>query len=161
MGLVATFILFICGTISLVVFACSQKQDLVSSDYYEQEIRFQGHLEKLERAHRSARPASIVYDSVAGCIRISVTREAGIPVNGDIQLYRPSAAGMDQHFKLSLDSQGMQSLDASALRSGLWKVRVSWMVDNQEYFLEKSIVVGVNPHPQVLGERAGKDHSNA
>src|SRR3954469_14155038 len=74
-GIVAAFVVFICGTISLVVFACSQKQDLVSSDYYEQEIRFQGQLEKVERAYRSAQPASIAYDSAAKCIRISVARE--------------------------------------------------------------------------------------
>lgn len=81
--------------------------------------------------------------------------QPSIPVNGGVQLYRPSAAGMDQRFKLTLNSQGMQSLDVSALRSGLWKVRVSWTVDGQEYFLEKNVVLGVNPPPHVRGDKVG------
>jgi hypothetical protein len=150
-AVIATFVVFICGTISLVVFACSQKMDLVSADYYEQEISFQGHLDRMERTQRAPQPASIAYDAAAGRIRISSLAQPSISVSGNIQLYRPSAAGMDQHFKLTLDSQGIQSLDASSLRPGLWKVRVFWRLDNQDYFLEKHIVISAAPRPNRMG----------
>ena len=35
----------------------------------------------------------------------------------------------------------MQSLDASALKPGLWKIRVSWTVGQQDYFIDQKIVI--------------------
>jgi hypothetical protein len=150
-AIIAIFVVFICSTIFLVVFACSHKMDLVSSDYYEQEIGFQRHLDQMGQAYRAQQPASIAYDPAAGRIRISCLAEPSVPVSGNVQLYRPSAAAMDRHFKLTLDSQGVQSLDASTLRSGLWKVRVSWSVDNQDFFLEKNIIIRATPHTGGIG----------
>jgi hypothetical protein len=37
---------------------------------------------------------------------------------------------------------GIQEVDAQKLRAGLWKVRVFWNVDGQEYFFDQPIVVG-------------------
>ena len=58
-----------------------------------------------------------------------------------MQLYRPSAAGLDRELKLELDATGSQSLDAAALEPGLWKVRIHWTSHQQEYFADKSVVV--------------------
>ena len=149
-AIISIFIVFICATISLVVLACSQKQDLVSADYYEQEIRFQDHLERLDRAHHTLHQPSIDYDLVKRLIKISLSPEPGAHVTGEIQLYRPSAAGLDRNFKLALDAQGVQSLDTASLSPGLWKVRVSWMTDNKQYFFERNIVItgkGLNSGP--------------
>jgi nitrogen fixation protein FixH len=60
---------------------------------------------------------------------------------GRIQLYRPSATGLDRVVKLQLDNKGSQTLDASSLLPGLWKVRVQWTAQNQDFFADKSIVV--------------------
>lgn len=148
-AIIATFALFICGTVSLVVFACSQKMDLVSSDYYEQEIGFQRHLDGLERATRVPRPASIVYDAATRSIRVSLHVDPGTAIRGHVHLYRASAAGLDRHFSLALNPQGIQSFDASGLCPGLWKVRMGWTMHNEEFFIERQIVVTANQAPKV------------
>jgi hypothetical protein len=43
---------------------------------------------------------------------------------------------------LEVDAAGRQSLDARDLRPGLWKVRIQWAVDGQEYFTDQSVVLG-------------------
>ena len=63
-------------------------------------------------------------------------------MTGRIELYRPSAAGMDRAVKLEPDANGVQRLDATGLAPGLWKVRVSWTLENQDYFLDQKVVVG-------------------
>jgi nitrogen fixation protein FixH len=147
MGIILTFVLFISGTISLVVLACSQKLDLVSADYYEQEIKFQNRVDQLDRAGRLATQASVAYEQATHRIRISLPPDtSGQIATGSIHLYRPSAAGLDRHLTLEVDSRGVQFLDAATLRSGLWKVRVSWKVEKQEYFLDQSIVIGPGTH---------------
>jgi hypothetical protein len=139
-GIIVILSVFFCGTIGLLVLACSQKTDLVSADYYEQEIKFQHHMDSLTRAQSLG--ASVVYDSAARRIRISLPGEqAGRAVAGYIQLYRPSASALDRRVSLEPDSRGVQLLDAAALSPGLWKVRVSWKLERQDYFVDQMVVV--------------------
>jgi hypothetical protein len=139
-GIILTFILFISGTVGLVVMACAQKSDLVSPDYYEQEIRFQTHLDQANRAQLPG--ASITYETATRQIRIalpkSVTSEKAI---GAIEFYRPSAAKLDRHLVLDPDSRGWQSIDAGSLANGLWKVRLTWTCAGEDFFMERSVLI--------------------
>ena len=139
-GIVLAFALFLTGTLSLVVVACSHKMDLVSSDYYEREIRYETHLDRLRR---TGSQASIVYDGPARRIAIRLPAASpGSPLSGWVELYRPSAAKLDRRYPLSLDPHGVHSVDARELSPGLWKVRVSWNATGQDFFAEQSVIVG-------------------
>jgi hypothetical protein len=140
-GIVGAFAVFIAGTVTLIVVACSHRMDLVTADYYEEEIIYQSQIDRLERAHRLGASAGVTYDSVTKHITITLPAAHASTAEGRIQLYRPSAAGLDQQIPLALDPAGMQSLDAANLRAGLWKVRVLWTVEEREYFIDQSIVV--------------------
>ena len=138
--------LFVTGTIGLIVMACSQRVDLVSKDYYEQELRFQGQIDRTERTRREASQAAVAYDAADQHITVSLPPgQARGNVSGSIELYRPSAAGMDRAVKLELDANGIQRLDAAGLAPGLWKVRVTWTAEKQNYYLEQKVVVGAKP----------------
>lgn len=142
-AIISVFALFITGTMGLVIMACSQRVDLVSSDYYEQEIKFQGHLDRARRAQRLAAGALVAYDGGKHQITIALPAEqVRQTVIGRIQLYRPSAAGLDRQFQLELDPNGVQSLATEELLPGLWKVRVSWTAGNQEFFIDQKVVIG-------------------
>jgi hypothetical protein len=146
LGIVLTLVVFILGTVSLIVMACSQRMDLVSPDYYERELKFQGQIDSVERTHRGASHASVAYDAAGQCITVSLPPDlAGREVSGHIELYRPSTAGMDRTIDLAPDVKGVQRLDVKDLAPGLWKVRVSWTVERQDYFLDEKVVVGAKP----------------
>ena len=142
LGIILTLVVFFAGTVGLIVMACSQRVDLVSPDYYERELKFQGQIDRVERTHRAPSQASVAYDAAGQCITVSLPADqAGREINGRIELYRPSAAGLDRAVKLAPDSKGVQRLDAAGLAPGLWKVRVSWTVEQQDYFLDQKVVV--------------------
>lgn len=141
-AIIATFIVFLSGTASLVVLACSQKVDLVSADYYEQEVRFQSHLDRLNHARELKRPASVRFDAATQRLLIALPSEQnGKVTNGQIHLYRPSTASLDERVALKVNDLGQQSLDASALHPGFWKVRIAWTCAGQDYFAEEGILV--------------------
>ena len=143
LGIILTLVVFFAGTVGLIVMACSQRVDLVSPDYYERELKFQGQIDRVERTHRAPSQATVAYDAAGKCITVSLpTDQAGREVTGHIELYRPSAAGMDRAVDLHPDANGVQRLDAAHLAPGLWKVRVSWTVGDQDYFLDQKVVVG-------------------
>jgi hypothetical protein len=138
LGILLAFGLFFAGTIGLVVMACSHKMDLVSADYYEREIKFETHLDQLRRAGSQA---SIVYDLHAHRIVISLPSAASkSPLTGFVELYRPSAAGLDRRFPL--EASGIQQVDTRDLQPGLWKVRVSWKAAGEDLFAEQNVIVG-------------------
>ena len=146
LGIIVTFVLFFAGTVGLIVMACSQKTDLVSADYYEQELRFQGRIDRVERTRHAASQAVVAYDAASRCITVSLPPEqARLEVWGSVELYRPSAAGMDRAVRLQPDTNGVQRLDATGMAPGLWRVRVTWTAEKQNYYLDQKVVVGSKP----------------
>ena len=125
-----------CGT--FIVFCNRHPADLVAADYYEKEVHYQSQMENMQRTNS----ASVAFDAERQVIRISLSRQtlAG-PATGSIQLYRPSATGLDRQIKLETDSHGEQVVDARSLVTGLWKVRVSWTTDQMDYFIDRKVDV--------------------
>jgi nitrogen fixation protein FixH len=145
-SIVAFFTLAIIGCVSFVAFCSLHPSELVAPDYYEQELRFQARMDSKEHARQLGSQASVTYDPLARVIRVSVP---GPPLNplGTIQLYRPSAAGLDRQLPLKLDRAGRQDIGAAALEPGPWKVRVSWHAGGRDYFLDERVVVDPSTGP--------------
>jgi len=142
-AIILTFILFISGTVSLVVMACAQRVDLVRPDYYEEELRFQGHIDSLKRTQQLGGQAQVLYEPARERLTITLPQEhARHRVTGKVELYRPSAAGMDRQVPLQPGPDGVQDVSTAGLPPGLWKVRVTWTVENQDYFVEQKLVLG-------------------
>lgn len=139
-AIIGVFAIFILGTAGLIVMASSNRMELVSGDYYEQELRFQRQLETVNRTRALGGRASVVLDASRKNLVIAVPAEHVAQLaEGGIQLYRPSAAGLDRRVKLDVNREGRQLVDISAMPHGLWKVRVQWKVGADEFFLDESV----------------------
>jgi nitrogen fixation protein FixH len=84
--------------------------------------------------------ASIQYNSDYKLITISIP-ESGDKARptGKVELYRPSAASLDQSVKLEVDGKGNQQIDVGKLQPGLWKVKVTWSVGGKDYYLDRKV----------------------
>ena len=140
LGIVLVFVIFIGGMATAVTIACTHRDHLVSENYYEQELNFQNRLEAAARAEKTG--ASVLLDAAAGkvFIRLPVAQLAQ-NISGTVELYRPSAPGLDRTIILSPQADGTQSLDVSELTAGAWAVRVNWSAGGKNYFLEQKIKV--------------------
>lgn len=141
-AIIGWFVLAIIATVIWVSFAVRQRTDLVRADYYEQEIRHQEQIEREARTQPVRGQLRAEYDLAQKAIVLALPSEhARRPVTGTVQLYRPSDARLDRQFELSIDAAGVQKLDARALRAGLWKLKVKWSVNGQEFFFDQPVVV--------------------
>jgi hypothetical protein len=140
-ALVAFFIVFASYIIGFVIFASCQKMDLVRADYYDQEIRFQQQIDRVQRSAPVLADAGIDYDPAGDLVTVTLPSVKRDDISGTVSFYRPSDADLDTNAKLGLDEAGRQSLSVRALRAGLWKVRVQWTTAGREYFFEKPIVI--------------------
>ena len=140
-AIIVVFTCFTAGMATMVVLAFHSNTDLVSRDYYEQELRFQGRIDSLDRT--KSLHASAKYNADTKQVVITLPAEhAGKNVEGKIQVYRPSAEGLDRDFQLAPDNKGNQTLDVATLQNGLWRIRVAWTVAGQDYFLEQKLIIG-------------------
>jgi nitrogen fixation protein FixH len=128
----------------LVVFvslAVRHHDDLVSADYYEKEVRYQKQIDTMTRSSALALQSVVTFDPAQQAIVINLPDAAVPGASGHVHLYRPSDARLDRDVPLTLNAEGVQRLDAKELRGGLWKVRLNWTANGQEYYLDRSVLV--------------------
>ena len=137
------FTVFISFLIVFITWAVRQNMDLVQEDYYNQEMLFQKRLDTMNRTRAFARETAIQTDAASQAIMIQLPADhVRQGVTGEIHLYRPSDAMLDRKLKLRPDHAGTQRVDTTGLQPGLWKVRVQWGANGEEFYLDRSIVLG-------------------
>ena len=145
-GIIAAFAVFITGTVALIVLSASGHDDLVTADYYARELRYQDQIESAERTRHVRDQVHVAHDAARQQIDVTLPpQHARQHPDGVIQLYRPSAADQDREIRLDLDRAGHQRLDARTLAPGLWRLRIRWTVNGDNYTVDERIVL---PNPR-------------
>jgi hypothetical protein len=142
-SIISFFVIAIVGCVSFVAFCSRHPADLVAADYYEQEVHYQAQINRSHSAGQHAQPASVTYYPTTRRVVLALPPNSSpSQIAGKIQFYRPSAINLDRQFKLEPNSDGVQTIDATSLPPGLWKVRVSWTIENQDYFIDQKLIIG-------------------
>ena len=141
-GIIAFFALALVFLVTFVIWASHQREDLVAQNYYDNEVRFQKQLDQMNRTQPLESQVAVAYDAVLHNITITLPAAQAANAVGQIKLYRPSDASLDRSVPLAVNRNGVQQLDAKSLPTGLWKIRVQWSVDGEEFFFERNVVVG-------------------
>lgn len=148
-GVTAFLCVFFALVVSFGVFAVRQRVDLVRTDYYEEDLRYGKQYDRLRRTRDFSQEVDVRHAPATQQISLTLPiTHAGGGTQGSIQLYRPSDARLDQEIPLAVNTDGRQILDASKLRPGLWKVRVTWKSGGAEYFHATTLVIP--PHVAAL-----------
>lgn len=138
-SIIGFFVVAILFMTTFVIWAMRQRADLVSADYYEREVRYQKQLDTLNRSHAQATQVVVTFDPAQQEILITLPSAPG--ATGRVHFYRPSDARLDRERPLVLNADGVQRFDAKEMATGLWKVRVKWAANGQDYFLDQPVIV--------------------
>jgi nitrogen fixation protein FixH len=141
-GIAGFFVVLIAALATWAVVAQRNREELVSADYYEQEVAYQQQINRLRRSADSGVVIGFVPVGQGGVIRITwpLASRPG-EAQGRVRLYRPSEAALDREVPVLVGADGVQSIDAGALKPGLWKVRVHWGPEDSGYYADGSVVV--------------------
>lgn len=143
-AILAWFVVFSSAMAAWITFALRQNTELVSADYYEEEVRFQSQLDRLNRTAAVRGDVAVLYDAAQGQVTLRLPADHVVQrpsPSGRIRFYRPSDARLDFEVPLALAGPGEQRIDVSARRGGQWKVRVQWKAGGQDYFFEQIVVL--------------------
>jgi nitrogen fixation protein FixH len=135
--LLLVFVFFAVG-ISFLVYRCMQTPvDLVSHDYYKDELAYQQVIDATKKAN--ALTGKVTLQEQAGIITLRLPSEMkNRPLKGSITFYCPSDISRDRDLPLLPNGDGRQVIDAGHLLAGHYAVKVRWECEGNSYFNEQS-----------------------
>lgn len=137
-GILITILLFMAASISMTVYFMNQDVQLVTDDYYEQEIKYQQQIDRMERTDKLEENITINFNGSAVAI-IFPKEFLSNNLSGELHFYRPSDSGKDFKLPLQLNSEGEHIIPVSGFQKGFWRLKLNWVMDSNEYYSEKAI----------------------
>lgn len=138
--LMLVFLVF-AGGMSFLVYKCFHTNyDLVSKEYYKDEIAYQHIIDGTNKANQLN--GSISLQQYGNDLVIQLPAEMkGKTINGSVLFYYAQNAMNDRTVALKPDSDGSQVISTLTISPGNYIAKVSWNCDNQFYYSEKNILI--------------------
>ncbi len=139
-GIAATLVLFVGMMAWFAVRAMNNQAELVTENYYEQELTYQRDIDRMSRSLRPEERVMITTEN--GGIRLHFPENAqGKRVEGRLFLMRPSDLKADRTVDVTPDSNGVAWIPAGDLRQGNYEARLDWSADGDARLQEERIQV--------------------
>lgn len=131
------YLVFVAGIVFLAYKASSQKFDLVTKDYYEQELKYQEVID--ESANTARLSAPLVIERSGDQLQIGFPAEMNNKKKTiDFYLYYPADAKRDFRKTIEMqDNEIVQPLPSSM--KGQYQLKLSWEVEGVKYYFEKKL----------------------
>jgi hypothetical protein len=138
--LAVVYLLFMAGILTLVFKARGQKVDLVSADYYKQELAYTERMDAMSNANHLSNDIIVLQSDEV--VLVEFPQECiGKDVKGTITMYCPSDSNQDAMESIKLSANGQHAFEVSQLKNGLYMVKVSWIMDGKNYYKEQAITL--------------------
>ena len=133
-----SFLLFGAFIMYMVVQAFREDFDLVSENYYQDELAYQERI--VEKANLHETGETIAVSQINNEILFEYPKTFS-GAKGTIYFYHPSRKIFDKTFSLDIDNEDQQRVATEQLVKGRYKVKISWQVNGLSYFQEKEIYI--------------------
>lgn len=136
-GIILVFVAFAAIMISMVTI-CMKKDDLhlVTQNYYEEEIKYQDHIDKVNNANELSYEA-LEFDNLQKSVTISLP----VGAKAELHLFRPSDARLDQKLVVDVVDDETKVVDLAMLKTGYWLMKLTWSAEGKSYYQEKKITI--------------------
>lgn len=112
--------------------------DLVSDDYYGDELKYQADIDKLKNANDLS--TNISYERTEEGLKINFPEDIDYKeITGNMFLYRPSNKQLDFETAISLSNSYLLIPD-KRLVDGRWNIKIDWQYKGKSYLFKESIV---------------------
>ena len=136
-GIALTIIGFVVLIMTMVVISVRMDGiELVTENYYEEEIKYQDRIDESNSADKLGREV-ISYDAQSKVIELDLPNGT----IGSLQLFRPSDSSLDQTIKVEVTHSGKTAVPLKELKSGYWKVQLNWSENGVDHYQERKITI--------------------
>jgi hypothetical protein len=139
-GIAIFYSFFVIVMVGMVVYSKSFDHSLVVDNYYEEDLKYQSHLDKLNNSKRLATDLQIQVEKEIGAVALHFPKEIQL-VEGSVLFYRADDKRKDVSLKIAVDSNGTFLAPIQNLTPGKWTVKVDWQGDGKPFFKEETLVL--------------------
>lgn len=137
--IVIVFGLFVSGILYMVFKAGSHNMDLVTTNYYEEELKYQQTIDAVERTNSlSARVTSAVSQDEIN-IQFPAEMKAS-SLTADVWLYCIADKSKDLKKRFSI-TDGKIAMPFLPANKGVHEIKINWTVDGQDYYHQQKITL--------------------
>ena len=140
-GIVIAFIGFISFIMYFVINMNTDKKldhDLVTEDYYKQELKYQNDIDKEKNAKTLS--ANLKWQKTENGMLISFPENLEPSnISGKVFLYRPSNKQLDFETTISLSNHNLLIPDKRLL-DGRWNIKIDWSYKGNNYLYKEEIL---------------------
>lgn len=127
-----TFVVII---LSAVIKSTYHRWDLVTEDYYGEEIKYQSQIDKMNNTKALAQKPNMQIDGQVVKLEFPESlRSANI--SGKINFYKPSDKTLDFEVPISLDNFGEQIITPTISQKGKYTAQLAWSANGVDYYQE-------------------------
>jgi len=132
---------FVIAMVSMVIKSTHNKAQMVQENYYDKDLNYESFRQKRENATRMSEPVNIEFAASTKHVQIDFPNNMKT-ATGQVSLFRPSNASLDQTFPIQLTEEGSMQIPIPAdMINGLWKVQVDWKSEGVAYYKESVITI--------------------
>jgi hypothetical protein len=132
-----SFIVFATFIGVLVTVCIRQDIDLVSKDYYKDELAYQDQILRIQNTRDlKERPSIQRINDKSLQIKFDISAKVQ---KATLIFFCPSNPKMDQLFNLNLSDANAQEINIESFKKGMYRARLSWTTDSKEFFYEEEI----------------------
>lgn len=137
-AIVLTFIVFAGFIGTMVVQMSREKIDLVRDDYYQDEIAYQQHIEKVSNARQF--DADMLIQFQADQQQVQLTLPTNL-TTGTLVLYCPADRRQDVRQALTKATPAVSNISMQNRPVGVWRAQLSWSDGQRDYYTERELML--------------------
>ena len=131
--ILSVYVGFVVLVILMVYMASKQDFDLVSENYYKEEIEYQTKIDANTNQTNSANKWKLHSNENQIEITLENYSEEKKPI-GKIEFYRPSNSKLDIVKELDLNTNGKMFVSTQNFKQGAYIVKIHYKVENKDFF---------------------------
>lgn len=139
-GIAIFYSVFVLAFIIILIYSFGQDNSLVTENYYETDLAYQDHKDKVANYTRLADKVIESYQVESRIYLIQFPGDMS-SITGEVHFYRPSTASLDYRVPIQVDSSNQAVIPVEHLQSGQWVVQIEWTSGGNPYFKESRLVI--------------------
>ncbi|MGZ5245597.1 MAG: FixH family protein [Flavitalea sp.] len=138
--IIFVFLAFVTLMVTLVYKSVKTDFDLVSKEYYKDELAYQNVIDATSNAYKLS--SGMKVDLTESQVVITLPEEMkGKSIKGAVHFYCPIQADNDRKVNLEPDLNGIVAFNKTEFITAPYTVKVTWEADGINYYSEEKILI--------------------
>lgn len=133
-----TYTVFVVFMVTMVYLSFGLKFDLVTEDYYAEEIKFQEKIDSKTRVKEQG--LEPIISIIKNTVSIKFPNTENTKYSGTIQCFRPSDENKDFTIEFS-NIEEPQLIDSERFSKGKYLMKIDWTDGTHQYYSEQTVII--------------------